>query len=67
MSSSEACNAMSMLLNGGIDPCWEYGERMFEKNTNSIRCKFCKQVLSASISRLKQHLAGIKGNCKEVY
>ena len=65
MSSSEASNAVSMTLKGGTDPCWEYGERVFEKSTNSVRCKFCKQVFSAEISRLKQHLARIKGNCKE--
>lgn len=34
-------------------------------NANKVRCKYCQQVLSGGITRLKQHLAGIKGNCKQ--
>ena len=65
MSSSKASNVVSVAMKDGTYPSWEYGDRVFEKSTNSVRSKSCKQVFSAEISLSKQHLTGIKENCKE--
>ncbi|XP_020241521.1 uncharacterized protein LOC109819937 isoform X2 [Asparagus officinalis] len=44
------------------DSCWAYAERV-GNDALKVRCKFCGQSMCGGISRFKQHLAGIKGNC----
>ena len=65
MTSSESFNLPPKP--GGKDPCWNYGERVDTNNANKVRCLYCKQVLSGGITHLKQHLAGVKGNCVPCY
>ena len=68
MASSECSNLLPKGPKpGGKDPCWHYGERVDANNANKVRCIYCKQVLSGGITRLKQHLAGVKGNCVPCY
>lgn len=62
MASSGGTN-LPPKFGGKKDSCWEYGERVEANNANKVRCKYCKQVLHGGITRLKQHLVGIKGNC----
>lgn len=51
------------------DPGWAHGI-MVNGGRQKIRCKYChKVILGGGISRLKQHLAGERGNvapCEEV-
>ncbi|KAF7152905.1 hypothetical protein RHSIM_Rhsim01G0083600 [Rhododendron simsii] len=51
------------------DPAWAYGKLVLGKKNNTI-CLFCnKQLKGGGITRLKQHLAGVKGEveaCKNV-
>ncbi|KAK8941436.1 hypothetical protein KSP39_PZI002968 [Platanthera zijinensis] len=49
---------------GGRDPFWAHGEKVEEKDTNRIRCRYCAQIVSGGISRLKNHLAGQRGNVR---
>jgi len=51
------------------DPAWAHGQVVLEKRNNTI-CVYCQKYLAeGGITRLKEHLAGIKGNvaaCKHV-
>ena len=51
------------------DPAWAHGQVVLEKRNNTI-CVYCQKYLAeGGITRLKEHLAGIKGNvaaCKYV-
>ncbi|XXG82464.1 hypothetical protein AAC387_Pa10g0407 [Persea americana] len=51
------------------DPGWDHG-MMVDGDRQKIKCKYCnKVILGGGISRLKQHLAGERGNiapCEEV-
>lgn len=51
------------------DPGWAHGI-MVNGGRQKIKCKYCNKVmLGGGISRLKQHLAGERGNvapCEEV-
>ena len=39
---------------------WHFGEPM-AGNKNNIRCKLCDKVIKGGITRLKQHIAHVKG------
>ncbi|KAM2268856.1 hypothetical protein ACFX1S_046919 [Malus domestica] len=41
---------------------WEYGVLADPSNSDKVKCKLCKKVLSGGIYRMKQHIAHIKGN-----
>ncbi|KAK8921054.1 hypothetical protein KSP39_PZI020245 [Platanthera zijinensis] len=62
MSSEASTKESSTKL--GRDPFWSHGEKVDAKDTNRVRCRYCSQVLSGGVSRLKAHLAGIRGNVK---
>ncbi|MQL97654.1 hypothetical protein Taro_030347 [Colocasia esculenta] len=42
------------------DPAWAHGI-VVDMARRKVQCKYCNRVLSGGIFRLKQHLAGIKG------
>ncbi|MQL86777.1 hypothetical protein Taro_019318, partial [Colocasia esculenta] len=42
------------------DPAWAHGI-VVDMARRKVQCKYCDRVLSGGIFRLKQHLAGIKG------
>ncbi|MQL69354.1 hypothetical protein Taro_001653 [Colocasia esculenta] len=42
------------------DPAWAHGI-VVDMTRRKVQCKYCDRVLSGGIFRLKQHLAGIKG------
>ncbi|MQL72476.1 hypothetical protein Taro_004820 [Colocasia esculenta] len=42
------------------DPAWAHGT-VVDMARRKVQCKYCNRVLSGSVWRLKQHLAGIKG------
>ena len=39
---------------------WHFGEPV-ARNKNNIRCKLCDKVIKGGITRLKQHIAHVKG------
>ncbi|XP_071699672.1 uncharacterized protein [Rutidosis leptorrhynchoides] len=41
---------------------WDYAILVDPTNLQKVQCKLCGKVISAGINRLKQHIAGIKGN-----
>ncbi|MQL73241.1 hypothetical protein Taro_005585 [Colocasia esculenta] len=53
------------------DPAWAHGI-VVDMARRKVQCKYCNRVLSGGVWRLKQHLAGIKGennfvgHCKQV-
>ncbi|MQM03857.1 hypothetical protein Taro_036648 [Colocasia esculenta] len=42
------------------DPAWAHGI-VVDMARRKVQCKYCNRVLSGGVFRLKQHLAGIKG------
>ncbi|XP_027357050.1 uncharacterized protein LOC113866362 [Abrus precatorius] len=46
------------------DPGWKYAHSVKDGDTNNIVCNFCGKVMSAGITRVKQHLIGKKCNVK---
>ncbi|XP_020272128.1 uncharacterized protein LOC109847304 [Asparagus officinalis] len=60
--SSEGQASNKPPKSAGKDSCWAYAERV-GNDALKVRCKFCGQSMCGGISRFKQHLAGIKGNC----
>ncbi|MQL78146.1 hypothetical protein Taro_010554, partial [Colocasia esculenta] len=42
------------------DPAWAHGI-IVDMARRKVKCKYCNRVLSGGVWRLKQHLAGIKG------
>lgn len=43
---------------------WEYGELIDPNDLDKIKCKLCGHKCSGGVYRIKQHVAGIKGNVK---
>ncbi|CAN0892094.1 hypothetical protein LINGRAHAP2_LOCUS17351 [Linum grandiflorum] len=54
-------------VRGKTDPAWEYGlQPTAGKNAGKIVCMFCDHAVGGGgISRVKSHLAGVKGDVKE--
>lgn len=46
------------------DVGWDYGELTLPNNYDKIKCKLCDKAFSGGIYRLKQHIAGLRGNVK---
>lgn len=71
-----ACSAVKLIKNDegftpprATDPGWAHGV-MVDGERHKVKCKYCQKVIvGGGISRLKEHLAGIRGNvapCEEV-
>lgn len=43
---------------------WEYGVLVDPNNLDKIKCLLCDKVIRGGIYRMKQHIAGIKGNVR---
>ncbi|CAH1420053.1 unnamed protein product [Lactuca virosa] len=44
------------------DPGWNYGTLCDPLNKDAIKCKLCRFICKAGITRLKYHVSGLKGN-----
>ena len=60
-TSSLAQVAVLVKNNSGKDSAWEYAFSPSEKHPNNVGCNFCKSIFSGGITRMKQHLAGLRG------
>ncbi|KAG5561855.1 hypothetical protein RHGRI_004783 [Rhododendron griersonianum] len=64
--SSAASNATTdnstALKRASNDMGWEYGILVDPTNLDKIQCKLCGKIMSSGISRLKKHIAQIKGS-----
>ncbi|XP_071707583.1 uncharacterized protein [Rutidosis leptorrhynchoides] len=56
---SSACHELKLKSD---DVGWKYGVLVDPKNKYRVKCKLCGHVNSAGIHRLKQHIAGVRGN-----
>nr|CCI55359.1 PH01B035L11.4 [Phyllostachys edulis] len=45
-----------------VDPAWEHICLTKKNGTQSLKCMLCNKYWNAGISRMKKHLAGIKGD-----
>ncbi|XP_031476352.1 uncharacterized protein LOC116247983 [Nymphaea colorata] len=43
---------------------WQYCSRISETDRSFVRCNFCQREIHGGISRFKQHIAKLKGECK---
>ncbi|CAN6449003.1 unnamed protein product [Victoria cruziana] len=43
---------------------WQYCTRISETDRTFVRCNFCQREIHGGISRFKQHIAKLKGECK---
>ncbi|XP_070678439.1 uncharacterized protein [Malus domestica] len=59
MSSTQSDNP---LKRASDDVGWEYGVLADPSNSDKVKCKLCKKILSGGIYRMKQHIAHVKGN-----
>ena len=44
------------------DVGWEYGFIPDKSNLDRLKCKLCGKVFGGGITRMKQHIAHVKGN-----
>ena len=44
------------------DVSWEYGFIPDKSNLDRLKCKLCGKVFGGGITRMKQHIAHVKGN-----
>ncbi|KAM2798942.1 hypothetical protein COP1_003841 [Malus domestica] len=59
MSSTQSDNP---LKRASDDVGWEYRVLVDPSNSDKLKCKLCKKILSGSIYRMKQHIVHVKGN-----
>nr|CAN66693.1 hypothetical protein VITISV_032487 [Vitis vinifera] len=70
-SSGQDSTTNSQSTRSKIDPAWEHvSEERYENGRKTLICLYCKKITKGGgIHRMKQHLAGVKGNigpCKSV-
>ena len=65
MSNSNSINSELYRPSNSNDPGWKYGRLTNKNDTNTIKCLLCNQTNKGGINRLKNHLAGIKGNIRK--
>lgn len=60
--SSAASTARSSQSTSRKDPAWEFALPLTGNETkNQVGCLYCKNYLKGGITRLKRHLAGVRG------
>jgi hypothetical protein len=47
------------------NPDWKYRRLLNKDDPNTIKCLLCNQISKGGITRLKMHLAGIRGNIRK--
>ncbi|CAA0829171.1 hAT transposon superfamily protein [Striga hermonthica] len=52
------------LKRNSCDVGWEYGMLVDPNDLNKVQCKLCDFVVKAGIYRLKQHIAGVRGQVR---
>ncbi|KAF7135096.1 hypothetical protein RHSIM_Rhsim08G0134200 [Rhododendron simsii] len=62
VASNAATNNSTALKRASNDMGWEYGILVDPTNLDKIQCKLCGKIMSSGISRLKKHIAQIKGS-----
>ncbi|RVW75184.1 hypothetical protein CK203_053888 [Vitis vinifera] len=70
-SSGQDSTTNSQSTRSKIDPAWEHvSEERYENGRKALICLYCKKITKGGgIHRMKQHLAGVKGDigpCKSV-
>ncbi|KAG5522682.1 hypothetical protein RHGRI_034729 [Rhododendron griersonianum] len=61
-ASNAATDNSATLRRASNDIGWEYGILVDPTNLDKIQCKLCGKIMSSGISRLKKHIAQIKGS-----
>ncbi|KAI8542832.1 hypothetical protein RHMOL_Rhmol08G0170100 [Rhododendron molle] len=61
-ASNAATDSSTGLKRASNDMGWEYGILVDPTNLDKIQCKLCGKIMSSGISRLKKHIAQIKGS-----
>ncbi|KAF7139183.1 hypothetical protein RHSIM_Rhsim07G0175200 [Rhododendron simsii] len=61
-ASNTASDNSTALKRASNDMGWEYGILVDPTNLDKIQCKLCGKIMSSGISRLKKHIAQIKGS-----
>ncbi|KAG5536472.1 hypothetical protein RHGRI_024038 [Rhododendron griersonianum] len=61
-ASNAATDNSAALRRASNDIGWEYGILVDPTNLDKIQCKLCGKIMSSGISRLKKHIAQIKGS-----
>ncbi|KAK1403892.1 hypothetical protein POM88_003497 [Heracleum sosnowskyi] len=62
--NSETVGSLEAIKRKSNDVGWDYGELTVPKNNDKVKCNLCNKAFSGGINRLKQHIAGIRGNVK---
>ncbi len=57
-------SAASQLKRNSDDVGWEYGVLCNANDPDKWKCKKCGSIFSGGVYRIKQHIAGIKGNVR---
>ncbi|XP_058183421.1 uncharacterized protein LOC131301254 [Rhododendron vialii] len=60
--SSEASNSEPILKRNSDDVGWEYGVIVDVKNKDRLRCILCGNQYTGGVSRMKKHIAQVKGD-----
>ncbi|KAF7153803.1 hypothetical protein RHSIM_Rhsim01G0126200 [Rhododendron simsii] len=62
MPSSEASNSEPVLKRNSDDVGWEYGVIVDVKNKDRLRCILCGNQYTGGVSRMKKHIAQVRGD-----
>ncbi|GAB2279862.1 hypothetical protein Dimus_039388 [Dionaea muscipula] len=64
-SSIASGSATSLPKRNSEDVGWEYGFVINENNKDCVQCKLCEKQMGGGVSRLKKHIAHIRGDVSQ--